>query len=556
LNVDESLLGESAEDLYESAPCGYLSTLPDGRIVRVNQTFVTWIGYSRERLTGMRFADLLTVPGKIFHETQYAPLLDMQGFANEIAFDLVCGDGKLLPVLANTVQKRGPDGRAILRRTTVFNASDRRRYEHELLEARRRAEKAAAELRELNDTLAERVEAEVAERLRAEEALRQAQKMEAVGQLTGGIAHDFNNLLTIIAGNVELLARHLPEDAQRLRRLAEAANQGARRAAALTQRLLAFSRRQALDPRPIDPNKLVASVSDMLRRTLGETVALETVLAGGLWQTTVDANQLENALVNLAVNARDAMPDGGRLTIETANAALDEAYVAAVPEPVPAGQYVLIAVSDTGTGMDKATAERVFEPFFTTKEPGRGTGLGLSQVYGFVRQSGGHIRIYSEVGQGTTVKLYLPRLVGAAAAAGEPKRLGPAAPATGEGETILVVEDEAELRAFTVEVLSELGYRVLEAETAAGAMALVERENRIDVLFTDVVLPGGTDGRALAEEAMRLRPAMRVLFTTGYTRNAIVHHGRLDAGVQMIGKPFTYAELASKVREVIEAPAG
>jgi signal transduction histidine kinase/CheY-like chemotaxis protein len=459
-------------------------------------------------------------------------------------------------VLANTVQKRGPDGRAILRRTTVFNASDRRRYEHELLEARRRAEKAAADLRELNDTLAERVEAEVAERLRAEEALRQAQKMEAVGQLTGGIAHDFNNLLTIIAGNVELLARHLPEDAQRLRRLAEAANQGARRAAALTQRLLAFSRRQALDPRPIDPNKLVASVSDMLRRTLGETVALETVLAGGLWQTTVDANQLENALVNLAVNARDAMPGGGRLTIETANAALDEAYVAAVPEPVPAGQYVLIAVSDTGTGMDKATAERVFEPFFTTKEPGRGTGLGLSQVYGFVRQSGGHIRIYSEVGQGTTVKLYLPRLVGAGATAGEPKRLGPAAPATGEGETILVVEDEAELRAFTVEVLSELGYRVLEAETAAGAMKLVERENRIDVLFTDVVLPGGTDGRALAEEAMRLRPAMRVLFTTGYTRNAIVHHGRLDPGVQMIGKPFTYAELASKVREVIEAPAG
>jgi PAS domain S-box-containing protein len=556
LNVDESLLGESAEDLYESAPCGYLSTLPDGRIVRVNQTFLTWIGYSRERLTGMRFPDLLTVPGKIFHETQYAPLLDMQGFANEIAFDLVCGDGRLLPVLANTVQKRGPDGRPILRRTTVFNASDRRRYERELLEARRRAEKAAVDLERLNETLAERVEAEVAERLKAEEALRQAQKMEAVGQLTGGIAHDFNNLLTIIAGNVELLARHLPEDAQRLRRLAEAANQGARRAAALTQRLLAFSRRQALDPRPIDPNKLVGSVSDMLRRTLGETVALETVLAGGLWQTTVDANQLENALVNLAVNARDAMPDGGRLTIETANASLDAAYVAAVPEPVPAGQYVLIAVSDTGTGMDKATAERVFEPFFTTKEPGRGTGLGLSQVYGFVRQSGGHIRIYSEVGQGTTVKLYLPRLVGAGAAAGEPKRLRPVAPATGEGETILVVEDEAELRAFTVEVLSELGYRVLEAETAAGAMALVERESRIDVLFTDVVLPGGTDGRALAEEAMRLRPAMRVLFTTGYTRNAIVHHGRLDPGVQMIGKPFTYAELASKVREVIEAPAG
>ena len=296
----------------------------------------------------------------------------MQGFANEIAFDLVCADGRLLPVLVNAVQKRDARGTPLLRRAMVFNATDRRRYERDLLEARRRAESAAAELRLLTDTLAVRVEAEVAERLKAEAALRQAQKMEAVGHLTGGVAHDFNNLLTIIAGNLELLLRQLPEEAARPRRLADAAMQGARRAAALTQRLLAFSRRQPLDPTPIEPNRLVASISDMLRRTLGETIALETVLAGGLWRTRVDANQLENALLNLAVNARDAMPAGGKLTIETANAALDDAYVASIPEPVPAGQYVLIAVSDTGCGIDKATLARVFEPFFTTKEPGRG----------------------------------------------------------------------------------------------------------------------------------------------------------------------------------------
>ncbi|HVL71804.1 MAG TPA: ATP-binding protein [Beijerinckiaceae bacterium] len=552
MNVD-LLLGESAEELYEGAPCGYLTTLPDGRIVRVNRTFLDWTGHDRERLLQARFTDLLDTPGKIFHETHYAPLLQMQGFANEIAFDLVRADGRKLPVLVNTVQKRDADGRPALRRTTVFNATDRRRYERELLDARRRAEQAAAELKALSETLAQRVEAEVAERLKAEEALRQAQKMEAVGQLTGGVAHDFNNLLTIITGNLELLARQLPPEAARLHRLADSAMQGARRAATLTQRLLAFSRRQALDPKPVEPNKLVASVSEMLRRTLGATIQLETVLAGGLWQTKVDANQLENALVNLAVNARDAMPDGGKLTIETGNASLDEAYVAGVPEPVPPGQYVLIAVSDTGTGIDKDTLERVFEPFFTTKEPGRGTGLGLSQVYGFVRQSGGHIRIYSEVGQGTTVKLYLPRLVGGAASA-DVRVAVPAGPARGEGETILVVEDEQELRAFTAEALRDLGYRILEAEDAASALAVLDREPRVDLLFTDVVLPGGSNGRMLADEVVRRRPGTRVLFTTGYTRNAIVHHGRLDPGVQLIGKPFTYAELAAKVRASIEAP--
>jgi CheY-like chemotaxis protein len=375
--------------------------------------------------------------------------------------------------------------------------------------------------------------------------------MEAIGQLTGGIAHDFNNLLTIIVGNIELLQRRLPEGADRLQRAADHAMDATRRAATLTQRLLAFSRRQPLDPKPIDVNKLVAGMSDLLRRTLGEVVVLETVLAGGLWRSQADPNQLENAILNLAVNARDAMPDGGKLTIETANARLDEAYVEALAEPVPPGQYVLVAVSDTGTGMDKATMEKVFEPFFTTKEAGKGTGLGLSQVYGFVRQSNGHVRIYSELGEGTTIKIYLPRLLGSDE---EPAEMPAKSPVMvkGAGETVLVVEDEPDLRAYTVEALCDLGYRVLEAASGREALQIVERHPEIELLFTDVVLGNGMNGRALADEAARRRPGLPVLFTTGYTANAIVHHGRLDPGMHLIGKPFTYAELAAKVRRMLD----
>jgi PAS domain S-box-containing protein len=370
--MDQGSLIETAEELYESAPCGYLSTLPDGTIIRVNQTFLTWIGMERQNLVGHRCVqDLLSIGGRIFYDTHLAPLLRMQGFVNEIAFDLTCAEGCVLPVLANMVQKRDAAGKPMVHRITLFNATDRRKYERELLLARQKAEQASEELRRLNETLEERVVHEVAERMKSEEALRQAQKMEAVGQLTGGIAHDFNNLLTIIVGNIELLQRRLPEDADRLQRAANHAMDATRRAATLTQRLLAFSRRQPLDPKPIDANKLVAGMSELLRRTLGEIIVLETVLAGGLWRTLADPNQLENAILNLAVNARDAMPDGGKLTIETANAHLDAAYVEALIEPVPAGQYVLVAVSDTGTGMDRVTRERVFEPFFTTKETAR-----------------------------------------------------------------------------------------------------------------------------------------------------------------------------------------
>jgi signal transduction histidine kinase len=400
------------------------------------------------------------------------------------------------------------------------------------------------------------LEAENEARKKAEELLRQAQKMEAVGQLTGGVAHDFNNLLTIVVGGLDMIGRQIPTlppspAVSRIARAREMALQGAQRAATLTSRLLAFSRQQALVPQAIDANKLVAATCEFLRRTLGEAISLETVLAGGLWRTFADPNQLENALLNLALNARDAMPDGGKLTIETSNCYLDQGYIDSLSEPVEPGQYVMIAVADTGIGMDQVTLERAFEPFFTTKEVGKGTGLGLSQVYGFVRQSDGHVKIYSELREGTTVKVYLRRHVGGEESTEDRHQMHDAARAIG-AETILVVEDDESLRDYTTEVLSELGYAVLEARDGPSALQALERHH-VDLLFTDVVMPGGMNGRELADEALRRRPELRVLFTTGYTRNAIVHHGRLDAGVQLIGKPFTFAELSAKVRQLLDS---
>jgi signal transduction histidine kinase len=439
---------------------------------------------------------------------------------------------------------------------TVFNATDRRRYERELVDARAAAEAASTALRDLNAGLEQRIAAAVDERMKVEEALRQSHKMEAVGQLTGGVAHDFNNLLTIIIGGLDSIGRQidrLPESDElaRVRRSRAMALHGAERAAALTARLLAFSRQRALDPKPLDPNRLISGLADLLQRTLGETIALETVSGAGLWRAFADPTELENVLINLAVNARDAMPNGGRLTIETGNASLDEAYVEALTEPVASGQYVLIAVSDTGYGMDEKTLAQVFEPFFTTKEAGKGTGLGLSQVYGFVRQTGGHVRIYSEVGEGTTVKLYLPR-----ASADAPEREGAerllSLPTEGGPETILVVEDHEELRAFSTGVLRELGYNVVEASSGRVALEVLQTSSDFDLLFTDVVLPDGMSGRELADEAVRRRPGLKVLFTTGYTRNAIVHNGKLDPGVNLISKPFTYEQLAAKVRALLD----
>ncbi|WP_233840954.1 ATP-binding protein [Dyella sp. 2HG41-7] len=406
------------------------------------------------------------------------------------------------------------------------------------IEERRRAE---GMLRELNANL----EREVQERT---ESLRQAQKMEAVGQLTGGIAHDFNNLLQIIVGNLELLTRDLPEEPARLRRAVAYAMAGADRATTLTKRLLAFARRQPLNPKPIDVNTLVKGVSEMIHRILGETIDVETVLGAGLWKAEADTNELETALLNLAVNARDAMPSGGRLTIETFNAHLDEGYASQHAEVV-AGQYIVISMTDTGLGMGPDTLSRVFEPFFTTKAEGKGTGLGLSQVYGFVKQSNGHVKIYSELGQGTTVKIYLPRLeVDLASDATQSCNVVPEAIV---GETILVIEDDPAVRAYSVTALCGLGYRVFEAADGPSAIAILSNQ-KVDLIFTDVVLPGGMTGADIAREAATIQAGVKVLFTTGYSRNAIVHQGRLDRGVKLLTKPFRYDDLAAKVRDALD----
>ncbi|PDS99875.1 histidine kinase [Rhizobium sp. S9] len=414
------------------------------------------------------------------------------------------------------------------------------------LEERRRAEEA---LKELNAHLEDLVAQKTDELTRNAEALRQAQKMEAVGQLTGGVAHDFNNLLQIIVGNLDTLLRTLPADAGRLRRAASQAMSGAERAAVLTQRLLAFARRQPLDPKPVDANGLIRGMSDLLHRTLGEIYEIEIVLAGGLWKTEADPNALESALLNLAINARDAMSSGGKLTIETFNAHLDEAYSVNHAEVVP-GQYVAISVSDAGAGMDAETVARAFEPFFTTKDQGKGTGLGLSQVYGFAKQSKGHVKIYSEVGQGTTVKIYLPRLLSGQVdeATVDPMPL----PEAGSGEIVLVVEDDPDVLAYSVESLTELGYRVLEAKDGPTALQVLKFNLPVDLIFTDVVLPGGMSGADLVAKARELQPAVKALFTTGYSRNAIVHHGRLDKGVHLLQKPFSIKDLAVRVRSVLD----
>ena len=390
------------------------------------------------------------------------------------------------------------------------------------------------------------------ELLEAQEALRQSQKMEAIGQLTGGIAHDFNNLLASISGSLELLDKRMGEGRlDAVDRYIKLAQTSAQRAAALTQRLLAFSRRQTLDPKPTDVNRLVSSIEDLLRRTVGPAVALEVVGAGGLWLTQVDGSQLENALLNLIINARDAMPAGGRITIETANKWLDHA--AAKERDLTPGQYVSLCVTDTGTGMTPDIASRAFDPFFTTKPIGQGTGLGLSMIHGFVRQSGGQVRIYSEMGKGTTMCLYLPRFVGEMEAADVPEDDGGGE--GGHGETVLVIDDEDALRALMVDVLKDVGYRVLEAGDGPGGLKILQSDVRVDLLITDVGLPGGLNGRQVADAARALREDLKVLFVTGYAENAVVGNGHLDPGMQIITKPFPIAVLGARVREIIDGQA-
>jgi CheY-like chemotaxis protein len=376
--------------------------------------------------------------------------------------------------------------------------------------------------------------------------------MDAVGQLTGGVAHDFNNLLTIIIGNLDGAKRALEAghaaSQERLVRAIDQALTGAQRAARLTAHLLAFSRRQPLEAKVFDVNKLLRHLSTFLKPSLGEQLQLEVVGAGGVWQVEADETQLETAILNLALNARDAMPEGGKLTIEASNTFLDEIYCSRNAEVRP-GQYVEISVTDNGAGMTGDVASRAFEPFFTTKETGQGTGLGLSQVYGFVKQIDGHVKIYSEPGHGTTVKIYLPRVKGATAAEA-PDLQDAKMPAGPGGESILVVEDDDDARAFIAETLRELNYIVFRATDAPSALKILATE-RVDLLLTDVVLPG-RNGRDLADEAAAKRPGLNVLFMTGYSRNAIVHNGRLDQGVCMIQKPFTQAALAAKIRNLLD----
>ncbi|MCD1642043.1 PAS domain-containing hybrid sensor histidine kinase/response regulator [Aurantimonas coralicida] len=545
-NFEEDDL-EDLEDLFESAPCGYVSADAKGRITKVNQTLLAWLGHERAQLHGQRFQDFLNIAGKIYYETHFAPLLRMQGFFNEVALDLVRADGTAFPVLVNAVERRDDTGEVRFIRMTVFNASDRRRYERELLEARNAAEQASAELRDLNLTLEQRINDAVQERLRAEDQIRQMQKMEAVGQLTGGIAHDFNNMLAIVIGGLNLVQRRLAKGDTDVGQFISGAMEGANRAATLTQRLLAFSRQQPLSPQALKANDMVSDMSELLRRTLGETIQMETVLAGGLWQTYADAGQLENVVLNLAVNARDAMPDGGRLTIETANCHLDSAYAA--EHGVTEGQYVLVAVTDNGSGMPPEVAAKAFDPFFTTKGVGKGTGLGLSQVFGFVKQSGGHVKIYSEPDHGTSVKIYLPRYYGNAEAPA--RTLARGVPYGNSSEVILVVEDDSRVRELAVHMLRDLGYGVLEAEDGACGLQMLDRHPEVCLLFTDVVMPG-MSGRLFADVARQRKPELRVLFTTGYSRNAIVHNGVLDPGVHLLPKPASLEQLALKVREVLD----
>ncbi|TDY21957.1 PAS domain S-box-containing protein [Paraburkholderia sp. BL6665CI2N2] len=382
---------------------------------------------------------------------------------------------------------------------------------------------------------------------KARAALLQSQKMEALGKLTGGVAHDFNNVLQVLRGNLELLEGRHGRDAwthERLYKAIEAVDHGAK----LASQLLTFGRRQALQPLVVNLAVMLRGMDDLLRGALGEVIDVETVIAGGLWNTLVDPNHLENVVLNLAINARDAMPDGGKLTLELSNAMLDEHYTA-LTEDVRDGQYVLMAVTDTGTGMTREVLDRAFDPFFTTKPEGQGTGLGLSMAYGFIKQSGGHVRIYSEAGHGTTVKIYLPRSMEKAV------DLEPAQPValTGGVETILVVEDDRRVQATAVETLRQLGYTVLKADDAQSALVIIQSGVHIDLMFTDVVMPGTMRTTELAKLATRLLPHLKVLFTSGYTQNAIVHGGRLDPGVQLLGKPYSREQLASKIRRILGA---
>ena len=453
-------------------------------------------------------------------------------------------DGRYHWIEANGRVNYAPDGTPQSFPGVLLDIEGRRTVEAE-------RDRVTAELRTLTETLEQRVSERTAELMHAEEQLRQSQKMEAVGQLTGGLAHDFNNLLTGVTGSLELMQTRIAQGRIKdVDRYVQAAQGAAKRAAALTHRLLAFSRRQTLDPRATDVNRLVDGMEELIRRTVGPEIAVELLVeAGDLWPTLVDSGQLENALLNLCINARDAMPDGGKLTIETANHWIDERQARA--RDLPPGRYVSLGVSDTGIGMSPDVIAKALDPFFTTKPIGMGTGLGLSMIYGFAKQSGGQVRIHSEVGRGTTVSLYLPRHLGAADTVQAPSELVDA-PRAEDGQTVLVVDDEPTVRMLVTEVLEDLGYTAIEAADGASGLKVLQSDVRLDLLVTDVGLPGGMNGRQLADAARTARPDLKVLFITGYAENAVLSHGHLDPGMHVLIKPFAMEALASRIKELID----
>ncbi|RON80415.1 hybrid sensor histidine kinase/response regulator, partial [Pseudomonas chlororaphis] len=512
-----------------------------------NSAYLDWYGLTPQELYGRTIREV--VGDEIYATRADKIAAALAGKPCSFEANSPHRDGRARHALMKYLPRYGADGAINGFYIFVIDETERKQTEEALRNLNETLEERVAERTQALAAANQRLQSEMFERERAENALRHAQKMEAVGQLTGGIAHDFNNMLTGIIGSLELMQRYIDADrSAEIGRFTEAAMSSAKRAAALTHRLLAFSRRQSLDRRPLEPNQLVRSLQDLFNHTKGEHIELKMNLGANVWSINSDASQLENALLNLVINARDAMPDGGVLTIETANSYLNGSDLGTL-EPVKAGDYVMLGVSDNGAGMTPRVLAKAFDPFFTTKPIGQGTGLGLSMIYGFAQQSGGHLTISSEPGQGTCVRLYLPRLYSAAQPA-SPAPASVEAPYAVAGESVMLVEDDPAVRMLVLNVLSELGYSAFEAEDAKSALPLLESERRVDLLVTDVGLPG-MNGRQLAEIARQQRPELKVLFMTGYAETAAERQGFLDAGMDLIAKPFSIEALAQKIRQMI-----
>ena len=541
----ERYLREQQNARYDAVVTGAADVIitvdDEGFIQSANPAAVSQFGYSEAELVGKAAEALFETKDKwvVTFDSATDDPLSLQ--AEEVIGHRK--DGSLTYLEASA--SRWKSGVRVFLTVILRDINERRAIDAALRESEEQARKSAAALNELNQTLEQRVQYRTAQLMKAEEALRQSQKMEAIGNLTGGIAHDFNNLLQVISGNLQLLKRDVAGNGAAERRVQNAMN-AVSRSGKLASQLLAFARRQPLEPKVINLGRFIRDMEDILLKAVGDGVTVETIIGASLWNTLIDPGNVENALLNLAINARDAMDGQGHLTIEAGNSFLDSDYARA-HEEVTRGQYVLISVTDTGAGMAPEVVEQAFEPFFTTKPEGRGTGLGLSMVYGFVKQSGGHIKIYSEVGQGTTIRLYLPRSVQSEDRLVDINSM----PVIGGSEMVLVAEDDESVRETVVAMLSDLGYRVLKAKDAQSALSIIESGMPIDLLFTDVVMPGTLKSTELARKARERMPNLAVLFTSGYSENAIVHSGRLDDNVELLSKPYTREALARKLRHVL-----